>query len=171
MLGKLLRGLALWIGVYVILTAIHFGMLWGLDHVRNRLETRFEDQFGSEVVDREPPYTMPEWLIVGLDIQPSMYWLESLAMSAVMSLPVVVFLGLAAKVFRRGLGFKLIGVGIVTSVLMFYLLYLLNDQLFAGYLIQAKPPVLIVGTLVGLVQGWVALLIYGGARRHGGGEG
>ncbi|MER3402134.1 MAG: hypothetical protein C4336_07450 [Armatimonadota bacterium] len=170
MLGKLLRGLALWIGVYGILTAIHFGMLWGLDQVRNRLETRFEDQYGSEVVDREPPYTTPEWLIVGLDIQP-IQWLESLAMSAVMSLPVAVFLGLGAKVFRRGLGFKLIGVSIVTSMLMFSLLYLLNEQLSAGYLVQAKPPVLIVGTLVGWVQGWVASLIYGGARRQGGGEG
>ncbi len=164
MLGRFLRGLALWIGVYVLLTAVHFGLLWGLDRLRMQLETRFEDRYGTEVVDREPPYSRAEWLVVALDVQPSMYWVESLGMSALMSLPVALFVGAGALAFRRRLWGRLVVLSVIASILTFYLLYLLNEQVFAGYLLQQRLPVFTVGGFVGLVQGLVASLVFGAPR-------
>lgn len=170
MLGRILSGIALWIGVYVLLTGVHFGTLWGLDRLRTALETRYEEQYGSEVVDREPPYTTPEWIIVSLDVQPSMYWGEALAMSALMSLPVALLIQVVAWTGRHRLILRSIVIGAVMSILVFYLLYLLNEQVFAGYLVQAKPPIFGVGALTGIGQGFVGGLIYGASRRRNGGE-
>jgi hypothetical protein len=100
--GRLLRGLAIWIGLYVLLTGAHMGVLYGLNALRARYETALETRVGVDAIDREPPYSGGERLIVALDIQPSAYWQESLAMSAVMSLIVAVFVGLASLAFRKG---------------------------------------------------------------------
>lgn len=169
MLGRILSGIALWIGVYVLLTGVHFGTLWGLDQLRTALETRYEEQYGSEVVDREPPYTTSEWIIVSLDVQPSMYWGEALAMSALMSLPVALLIQVVVWTGRRRLMLKTIVIGSTISMLVFYLLYLLNEQVFAGYLIQAKSPIFVIGALTGILQGFVGGSIYGASRRRSGG--
>jgi hypothetical protein len=77
MIGRLLRALALGIGLYVLLTAVHYGTLWGLDQMRQRMETRLEQRYGADAVDREPPYKPGERWVMALDIQPSPYWQEA----------------------------------------------------------------------------------------------
>jgi hypothetical protein len=37
--GRLLRGLALWIGLYVLLTGAHMGVLYGINALRARYES------------------------------------------------------------------------------------------------------------------------------------
>ncbi len=159
MVARVLRGLALWLGLYILFSAVHFGALYGLSALRSGLEGRWENQFGVEVIDREPPYSIRERLILGLDIQPSMYWVESLAMSAVMSLPVALFVGIGSLLLRRARRGTLILVATLSSTLMFYLLYLLGEQVFAGYLVGHPSAAVVSGIGVGFVQGVVAGLV------------
>jgi hypothetical protein len=77
MIGRLLRALALGIGLYVLLTAVHYGTLWGLDQMRQRMETRLEQRYGADAVDREPPYKPGERWVMAFDIQ-LVSWKEAL---------------------------------------------------------------------------------------------
>lgn len=162
--GRLLRGLALWIGLYVLLTGTHMGVLYGLNALRTRYETTLETRAGVEAIDREPPYSGGERLIVALDIQPSTYWQESLVMSAVMSLIVAVFVGLASLAFRKGRVAKLMLVALIVNGLVFYFFALLSEQLFAGYLLGQPISAIAPALLVGLAHGMVSALVLGGKK-------
>ncbi len=166
-MARLLFGLALWLGLYILLTGAHFGTLWLMDWTRTRLETTLEDRHGFEAVDRESPYSWGERMIIALDIQQGVYWFESLAMSALMSLPVALFLGLSAKLFRKR-RFALVLVAIVVNLATFYLLYLLSEQVALGYLMSNATPVLTGGVVVGLVHALIASLVLAGARNKAG---
>lgn len=161
-LGRLLRGLAIWIGLYVLLTATHIGVLYGTNALRVRYESALEARFGAQAVDREPPYTGGERLIVALDIQPSTYWLESLGMSAVMSLIVAVCVGIGSLAFRKQRTLKLMLVALGVNGLIFYFFSLLSEQLFAGYLLGKPASAIVPAILVGLAQGVVSALVLGG---------
>ena len=163
-MGRLLRGLAIWIGLYVLLIGAHMGVLYGLDALRTRYETALEARLGAEAVDREPPYSGGERLIVALDIQPSAYWQESLAMSAVMSLIVAVFVGLASLAFRKGRAAKLALVTLVVNGLVFFFFAQLSEQLFAGYLLGRPVSAVAPAILVGLAHAVISVLVLGGNK-------
>ena len=163
-MGRLLRGLAIWIGLYVLMTGAHMGALYGLDALRTRYESALETRLGAEAVDREPPYSGGERLIVALDIQPSAYWQESLAMSAVMSLIVAVFVGLASLAFRKGRAAKLILVALVVNGLVFFFFAQLSEQLFAGYLLGRPVSAVAPAILVGLAHAVISVLVLGGNK-------
>jgi hypothetical protein len=162
--GRLLRGLAIWIGLYVLLTGAHMGVLYGLNALRARYETALETRVGVDAIDREPPYSGGERLIVALDIQPSAYWQESLAMSAVMSLIVAVFVGLASLAFRKGRAVKLALVALIVNGLVFYFFAQLSEQLFAGYLLGRPVSAVAPALLVGLAHGIISVLVLGGKK-------
>ncbi|MFQ3611141.1 MAG: hypothetical protein SNJ72_06540 [Fimbriimonadales bacterium] len=159
MVGRALRGLALWLGLYILFSLAHFGVLYGLNALRSGLEQRWESQFGAEVIDREPPYSLQERVVIALDIQPSMYWVESLAMSFIMSLPVALFVGLGALLLRRARRGTLLIIATFSSLLVFYLLYLLGEQVFAGYLVGHLGAIGVSGIGVGFVQGLIAGMV------------
>lgn len=163
-MGRLLRGLAIWIGLYVLMTGAHMGALYGLDALRTRYESALETRLGAEAVDREPPYSGGERLIVALDIQPSAYWQESLAMSAVMSLIVALFVGLASLAFRKGRAAKLMLVALVVNGLVFFFFAQLSEQLFAGYLLGQPVSAIAPAVLVGLSHGALSALVLGGKK-------
>jgi hypothetical protein len=162
--GRLLRGLAIWIGLYVLLTGAHMGVLYGLNALRARYETALETRVGVDAIDREPPYSGGERLIVALDIQPSAYWQESLAMSAVMSLIVAAFVGLASLAFRKGRAAKLTLVALVVNGLVFFFFAQLSEQLFAGYLLGQPVSAVAPALLVGLSHGAISTLVLGGNK-------
>ncbi|MCS7209903.1 MAG: hypothetical protein NZ874_10075 [Fimbriimonadales bacterium] len=164
MLGQMLRGLALWIGLYVLLTGAHMGVLYGINALRARYETVLETRLGAEAVDREPPYSNGERLIVAFDIQPSVYWLESLGMSALMSLIVALLIALASSVFRNRRAIKLTLVALGANGIVFYFFVLLSEQLFAGYLLGRPVSAVAPALLVGLVQGTISALVLGGGK-------
>ncbi|GIV05449.1 MAG: hypothetical protein KatS3mg016_1024 [Fimbriimonadales bacterium] len=163
-LGRLLRGLAIWIGLSVLLTGTHMGILYGINALRTRYETALETRGGAELVDREPPYSGGERLIVALDIQPSIYWAEALIVSAVMSLVVAVFVGLASLAFRQGRAVKLILVALIVNGLVFYFYALLSEQIFVGYQLGRPVSAVAPAILVGLAQGIVSVLVLGGKK-------
>lgn len=162
---RLLLGLFKILLLYALVCASFEGVVRGVDASRSRMENRFEDRYGSEVVDREPPYSWRERLIVALDIQPSMYWQESAGMSALAGIPVTIGL-LGATVFRvrsRRAFFMLSG--IVLSGTMLYMLYRATHSdywniSFVGYLVESADAAFLTGLLAGFIQGWVASLIY-----------
>ncbi|MEN3001515.1 MAG: hypothetical protein ABDI19_06690 [Armatimonadota bacterium] len=162
MLGRVLRGLAIWIGLVVLLTGAHMGVLYALNALRTRYEISLEARLGAEAIDREPPYQRGEQLIVALDIQPSMYWLESLAMSALMSLIVAVFVGLASLTARHGRALKLILVALLVNGLVFYFFSLLSEHVLLGYMLGKPVSAIVPAILVGLVQGVLSVLVLGG---------
>jgi hypothetical protein len=139
-------------------------VLYGINALRARYETGLEMRLGAEAVDREPPYSGGERLIVALDIQPSTYWQESLAMSAVMSLIVAVFVGLASLAFRKGHAVKLALVALIVNGLVFYFFALLSEQLFAGYLLGRPVSAVAPALLVGLAHGIISVLVLGGKK-------
>ncbi len=160
MVARILRALALWLGMYILLSGVHFGVLYGLNSIRTGLENRWETQFGLEVIDREPPYSWRERLVMAMDTQPSIYWAESLAMSFVMSLPVALFVGLGSLLLRRARRGVLMLVAIISSVLVFYLTYLLNQQgATVGYFIEGGSPAVFSGAVIGIIQGLLAGLV------------
>ena len=140
------------------------GVLYGINALRTRYEAALETRLGAEAVDREPPYRGGERLIVALDIQPSTYWQESLAMSAVMSLIVAVFVGLASLAFRKGRAMKLALVALIVNGLVFYFFALLSEQLFAGYLLGRPVSAVSPALLVGLAHGIISVLVLGGKK-------
>jgi hypothetical protein len=140
------------------------GVLYGINALRTRYEAALETRLGAEAVDREPPYRGGERLIVALDIQPSTYWQESLAMSAVMSLIVAVFVGLASLAFRKGHAVKLALVALIVNGLVFYFFALLSEQLFAGYLLGRPVSAVAPALLVGLAHGIISVLVLGGKK-------
>jgi hypothetical protein len=140
------------------------GVLYGINALRTRYEAALETRLGAEAVDREPPYRGGERLIVALDIQPSTYWQESLAMSAVMSLIVAVFVGLASLAFRKGRAMKLALVALIVNGLVFYFFALLSEQLFAGYLLGRPVSAVAPALLVGLAHGIISVLVLGGKK-------
>ncbi len=166
-MARLLFGLALWLGLYVLLAGAHFGTLWAMDWARNRLETTLEDRYGSEAIDREPPYSWGERVVVALDIQQGVYWQESLMMSALMSLPVALFIGIGASLTRKR-HIIIAVLAVMVNLATFYLVYLLNEQIALGYLISTLPPVITAGFVVGLVHALVASLVYAGAAKKAG---
>jgi hypothetical protein len=161
--GRVLRGLAIWIGLYVLLTGAHMGVLYGINALRARYETTLE-RVGVDAIDREPPYSGGERLVVALDIQPSAYWQESLAMSAVMSLIVAVFVGLGSLAFRKGRAAKLMLVALVVNGLVFFFFAQLSEQLFAGYLLGQPVSAVAPALLVGLTHGAISTLVLGGKK-------
>lgn len=163
-LGRILRGLAIWIGLYVLFTGTHMGVLYGINAVRTRYEAALETRGGAELVDREPPYSGGERFIVALDIQPSIYWVESLVASAGMSLIVAVFVGLASLAFRQGRTAKLILVALIVNALVFYFYSLLTEQNLLGYLVGRPVSMIAPAVLVGLAQGVVSVLVLGGKK-------
>ncbi|MCS7301246.1 MAG: hypothetical protein NZ556_06805 [Fimbriimonadales bacterium] len=165
MLGRFLRGLAIWIGLYVLLTGAHMGVLYGINALRTRYETALETRLGVEAIDREPPYSGGERVIVALDIQPSMYWLESLGMSALMSLIVAVFVGIASLAFRQGRAAKLTLVALVINGLVFYFLSVLNLEGMVGYMLGRPVSAVAPAILVGLAQGIISALVLGGGKK------
>jgi len=140
------------------------GVLYGINALRTRYEAALETRLGTEAVDREPPYRGGERLIIALDIQPSTYWQESLAMSAVMSLIVAVFVGLASLAFRKGHAVKLALVALIVNGLVFYFFALLSEQLFAGYLLGRPVSAVAPALLVGLAHGIISVLVLGGKK-------
>ena len=140
------------------------GVLYGINALRTRYEAALETRLGAEAVDREPPYRGGERLIIALDIQPSTYWQESLAMSAVMSLIVAAFVGLASLAFRKGRAMKLALVALIVNGLVFYFFALLSEQLFAGYLLGRPVSAVAPALLVGLAHGIISVLVLGGKK-------
>jgi len=138
------------------------GVLYGLNALRARYESALETRV--DAIDREPPYSGGERLIVALDIQPSVYWQESLAMSAVMSLIVAVFVGLASLAFRKGRAAKLMLVSLVVNGLVFFFFAQLSEQLFAGYLLGKPVSAVAPALLVGLTHGAISTLVLGGKK-------
>ncbi|MCS7273309.1 MAG: hypothetical protein NZ550_04070 [Fimbriimonadales bacterium] len=165
MLAQLLRGFALWIGLYVLLTATHWGVLHGINALRTRYETAVETRLGVEAIDREPPYGVEERIIVALDIQPSPYWQESLGMSALMSLIVAILVGIGALRFRRSRAFKLAITALVANGLVFYAYSVLSEQLFAGYLLGRPVSAVVPALLVGVVHAVISALVLGGGKQ------
>ena len=161
-LGRLLRGLAIWIGLYVLLTGTHMGVLYGINALRTRYETAVETKLGADAVDREPPYSGGERLIVAFDIQPSQYWQEALAVSAAMSLVVSIFVGAASLMFRKGRIAKIMLVALVVNGLIFYFFSLINEQVLLGYLMGRPASAIAPAILVGFAQGVVSTLVLGG---------
>ncbi len=164
MLGRVFHGLALWIGLYVLLTAAHWGVLQGIDALRTRYETDLEARLGTEVVDREPPYSTAERLIVAFDIQPSTYWQESLLTSALMSLVVAIFVGIGGLAFQRNRAIKLALVAIVVNGLAFFFLAQLSEQMFLGYLLGQPASAIAPALLVGLAHALISVLVLGRAN-------
>ncbi|MFN4032721.1 MAG: hypothetical protein ACK4ME_03730 [Fimbriimonadales bacterium] len=165
MLGRALRGFAIWIGLFVMLTGVHMGILYGVDAVRTRYEANLETRLGADAVDREPPYSASERMVVAFDIQPSQYWQESLAMSAGMSLIVAAFVGIGALAFKKGRTAKIALVALVVNGLIFYFFALLSEQIFAGYLLGRPASVIAPAILVGVAQGVLSALVLGGSKR------
>ncbi|MDW8106286.1 MAG: hypothetical protein RMK45_02280 [Armatimonadota bacterium] len=165
MFARVLRGLALWIGLYVLLTATHWGILYGINALRTRYETAIETRLGVEAVDREPPYSTAERIIVALDIQPSPYWQESLGVSALMSLAVATFVGVGALVFKHRRSLKLAIVALAMNGLAFYFLSVLSKQLLAGYLLGRPESAIVPALLVGIVHAIVSVFVLGGGKK------
>lgn len=167
MLGRVLHGLALWIGLYVLLTAAHWGVLQGINALRTRYETNLEARLGTEAVDREPPYSPQEQLIVAFDIQPSTYWQESLLASAVMSLIVAIFVGIGALTFQHKRALRLAIVAIVVNGLLFFFLAQLSEQAFVGYLLGQPMSAIAPALLVGLTHALISVLVLGKVNTKG----
>ncbi|GIV10409.1 MAG: hypothetical protein KatS3mg019_2500 [Fimbriimonadales bacterium] len=165
MLARALRGLAIWIGLLVLLTGTHMGVLYGINALRARYEANLETRRGVDAIDREPPYSGGERAIVAFDIQPSDYWQESLAMSALMSLIVAIFVGLASLTFKKGRTAKIVLVVLVVNSLIFYFFSLLSEQVFAGYLLGRPASAIAPALLVGLAQGAISALVLGGGKK------
>ncbi len=165
MIARFLRAFALWLGLYGLLTAAHFGVLWGLDQLRQRLENRLESRYGTEAVDREPPYSWGERVVLALDVQPSPYWQESLGVSALLSLPVALLTGAAALFVRRARRAALMAIAIVGGILLMWLLTQLGGLALAGYLVGNPTAAVVEGALIGLIQGMLAILVLAPSRR------
>ncbi|MCS6918933.1 MAG: hypothetical protein NZM28_04115 [Fimbriimonadales bacterium] len=165
MLGRALRGLATWIGLFILLTGAHMGVLYGINALRTRYEANLETRMGVDAVDREPPYSGGERVVVAFDIQPSAYWQESLGASAIMSLIVAVFVGIASLAFRKGRAAKIVLVALAVNGLVFYFLSLLSEQMFLGYLLGRPASVIAPALLVGAAQGVISALVLGGGKR------
>lgn len=165
MLGRALRGLAIWIGLFILLTGAHMGVLYGVNALRTRYEASLETRLGVDAIDREPPYSGGERAIVAFDIQPSEYWQESLGMSAIMSLIVSIFVGLASLMFGKGRTVKIVLVALVVNGLVFYFFSLLSEQIFAGYLLGRPASAIAPAILVGLAQGTISALVLGGGKK------
>jgi hypothetical protein len=162
MIGRILRALALSIGLYVLLTGVHYGTLWGLDQLRQRMEARLEQRYGADAVDREPPYKPGERWVMALDIQPSPYWQEAVGMSAGLTLPVALLMGLMAR--RRPNGqvpnlplLLLVAVG--ANIGMLWLMTRLGGLALAGYLVNNATAAGVGGLAIGLLQGLLGGLI------------
>lgn len=165
MLGRALRGLAIWIGLFILLTGAHMGVLYSINALRTRYEANLETRVGVDAVDREPPYSAGERAIVAFDIQPSEYWQEALAVSAVMSLIVSIFVGLASLMFKKGRTTKIVLVALFVNGLIFYFFSLLSEQVFAGYLLGRPASAFAPAILVGLAQGTISALVLGGGKK------
>lgn len=165
MLGRALRGLAIWIGLFILLTGAHMGILYGIDALRTRYETNLETRMGADAVDREPPYSVGERIIVAFDIQPSQYWQEALVVSAAMSLIVSVFVGLASLMFKKGRTAKIMLVALVVNGIIFYFFSLINEQVLLGYLLGRPASAVAPAILVGLAQGTISALVLGGGKK------
>jgi len=156
MIGRMLRSLALSIGLYVLLTGVHYGTLWGLDQLRQRMEARLEQRYGAEAVDRQPPYKPGERWVMALDIQPSPYWQEAVGMSAGLTLPVALLMGLTARRVRR---FALLLVAVGANIGMLWLMTRLGGLALAGYLVNNPTAAGVGGLAIGLLQGLLGGLI------------
>jgi hypothetical protein len=166
MIGRILYTLALGVGFYVLLTVVHYGTLWGLDQLRQRMEARLEQRYGTDAVDREPPYKPGERWVMALDIQPSPYWQEAAGMSAVLSLPVAVLMGLMARRSRR---LALLLIAVITNALSLWLLTQLGGLALAGYLVNNPTAAIAGGVAVGLLQGILGgLILHAKAGKHTG---
>jgi hypothetical protein len=159
MIARLLRLCALAIGFYVMLTGVHYGTLWALDQLRQRWEVRLEAQYGTEAVDREPPYKPGERLMMALDIQPSLDWREAVGVSALLSLPAAILMGLAVWVIRRARRLALLIVAGASNILLLWLLTQLGGLALVGYLVNNPVAVVVEGAIVGILQGILAMLI------------
>ncbi len=159
MMGRWLRVCAFGIGFYVILTGVHFGTLWGLDQLRQRWETRLENQYGTEAIDREPPYKPGERVMMALDIQPSPYWQEALGMSAVLSLPIALLMGIAAFFIKRARRVALMTLAVGANIALLWLITQLGGLALAGYLVNNALAAGVEGAIVGLLHGTLAILM------------
>jgi len=158
MIARLLRLCALAIGFYVMLTGVHYGTLWALDQLRQRWETRLEAQYGTEAVDRQPPYKSGERLMMALDIQPSPDWREAVGVSALLSLPSVILM-LTLWAIRRARRLALLIVAVVSNILLLWLLTQLGGLALVGYLVNNPVAVVVEGAILGILQGILAMLI------------
>lgn len=165
MLGRALRGLAIWIGLFILLTGTHMGVLYGVNALRTRYEANLETRLGVDAVDREPPYSGGERIIVAFDIQPSQYWQEALVVSALMSLIVSVFVGLASLMFKQGRTAKIMLVALVVNGLIFYFFSLISEQALLGYLLGRPASAIAPAILVGVAQGAISALVLGGSKK------
>ncbi|MCS7064964.1 MAG: hypothetical protein NZL85_01680, partial [Fimbriimonadales bacterium] len=121
-------------------------------------------QYGTDAIDREPPYKPGERLMTALDIQPISGWQEALGMSAVLCLPVALLAGLAARFSRRARCPTLIIVTIAANILLLWLLTQLGGVAL-GYLVGNLSAAVVAGAMVGLLQGIVAVLMLASSRR------
>jgi len=155
MMGRWLRALALGIGLYVLLTAVHYGTLWGLDQLRQRMEARLEQRYGADAVDREPPYKPGERWVMAFDVQ-FVSWSEALTVSAVLNLPIVLLIGMAARRLRR---FALWLVAVGANILALWLMTRLGGLAGVGYLVFNPIAAGVEGAIAGVLQGILGGLI------------
>lgn len=165
MIARWLRACALGIGFYVLLTGVHYGTLWGLDQLRQRWETRLENRYGTEAIDREPPYKPGERVMMALDTQLSPYWQESLGISALICLPVAILTGIAVRFLRRAQRAALMIIAVASNIFLLWLLTQLGGVSLVGYLVGSLLAAVVEGTLVGLAQGLLAILVLAPSRR------
>ncbi|GBC94086.1 hypothetical protein HRbin15_02593 [bacterium HR15] len=159
MIARWLRACALGIGFYVLLVGIHYGTLWGLDQLRQRWEARMETRYGVEAIDREPPYKPGERMVMALDIQLSPYWQEAVGISALLCMPIAILAGISARFIRRARRTALMILTIVSNILLLWLMTQLGGLAFAGYLVGNPTATVAGGTVVGLLQGLLAILV------------
>lgn len=170
---RFLKSLLRVITLYVFAGFSLYLVLDIVNRTRVGLENRWEAQYGSEILDREPPYSWREQAIRLLDIEPGIYWQEAAAMAAIMAVPVT--FGLSLITFykgRRRKGFYLL-TGIILNGFMLGAVSKIPEMeslniTFAGYLIANRGAIVIPAVVCGAMHGWFAFLLWGGSNKSGG---
>jgi len=103
--------------------------------------------------------------VIALDVQLSPYWQEAVGMSALLSLPVAILTGMTAFLIKRATRAAVMAVVLVSNIFLLWLLTQLGGVALAGYLVNTPLAALVVGAIVGIPHGIVAMLILTPGRR------
>jgi hypothetical protein len=164
-MARFLKGVLRFIALYVLVSVSLYFVLDTINRLRTGLENRWETQYGREILDREPPYSWRERVIVMLDIEPGIYWQEAAVMAALMTVPITLGLSLSALYRGRGRAGFLVLSGMILNGFVLGAVYKIPEveslnMTFAGYLIANGSAVVISALIAGSIHGMLCLSIY-----------
>lgn len=155
---RFLVGILRVIVLYILIGTSLYLVLDTINRLRTGLENRWEAQYGTEILDREPPYSWGERMLMLLDIEPGIYWQEAALMAAMMALPITLGLSLSAFYKGRGRTGFLILAGMILNSFMLGVVYKIPEVeslniTFAGYLVANQGAIFIPSVVCGGLHG------------------